>query len=309
MHHFRTRHHEFDGFSDYYEREVRPFLIERDDTRRSSVRTGLGIGVVSVILAAVIAGYVFWKYDNPAIALFLVALGPMGALGAFAYFTHSIRMEVKEKIVGAIVGYVGWSFVSDVPDYDMSDFARLFLLPTRYDRVSFEDRLSGEAHGAAFHSVEAHMEKRERDGDGSDTWRTVFRGQLMVLDFPTKTFGRTVVLRDKRRLNKRKKGDMKRIGLADPVFENAFEAYGTDQVEGRVILDPAFMQRIVDLEQAVSGKNIQFGFNNDQLLISVETGNQFEIGTLFKSLDTPDRAQKILDEVAALFDVVDTLLK
>ena len=101
---------------------------------------------------------------------------------------------------------------------------------------------------------------------------------------------------------------MKRIGLVDPVFEKLFEAYGTDQVEGRVILNPAFMQRMVDLEKAVQGKKIRYGFDQDKLYIAVETPDQFEAGSMFKPLDAPDRTQKILDEIGAVYNVVDGIL-
>ncbi|MEL6688613.1 MAG: DUF3137 domain-containing protein, partial [Pseudomonadota bacterium] len=116
------------------------------------------------------------------------------------------------------------------------------------------------------------------------------------------------VLRDKGWFNSKNRSDMKRIGLADPVFEKLFEAYGTDQVESRVILDPAFMQRMVDLEQAVQGKRMRYGFDNDRLFIAVETPDQFEVGSMLKALDRPERTQKILNEIGAVFDVVDGLL-
>ena len=74
---------------------------------------------------------------------------------------------------------------------------------------------------------------------------------------------------------------MKRIDLVDPAFEKIFEAYGTDQVEGRVILDPALMQCMINLERAVSGKNIHFGFDRDTLFIAVETKDQFEAGSMW----------------------------
>lgn len=309
MHHFQSSHKEFDGFSDFYHDQVFPELIAREGARKRAVKKGLTFGLITVAILLGIAAYVFLQFGNVAVAVFIAFLALMGGPGAFALATQSIRDEVKDKIVQAIVGYVGWNFVSDVSDYDLSAFKALFLLPQRYHRSAFEDRLSGHAHGADFHSVEAHLEKRETDSEGKETWKTVFRGQLMVFDFPTKTFGRTVVLRDKGWFNRKTKSDMKRIGLADPVFEKIFEAYGTDQVESRVILDPAVMQRIVDLEAAISGKNIQFGFDEDRLYISVETGDQFEAGSMFHSLAKPDRAQKILDEVGAIYDVSDAMTK
>jgi len=129
------------------------------------------------------------------------------------------------------------------------------------------------------------------------------RGQLMTLTFPRKFLGRTVVLRDKGFLQGKKKGDMKRVGLADPVFEKIFEAYSTDQVAVSV-----FMQKLVDLERSVDGKKIRFGFVDGQLLIVVETPNRFEAGSMLKPLMAPERTQKILDEIGAVYDVVDGVM-
>ncbi len=99
--------------------------------------------------------------------------------------------------------------------------------------------------------------------------------------------------------------DMKKVGLADPVFQKTFQAYGTDQVESRYLLTPDFMEQLLDLETSVDGKNIRFGFWEKQLLIAVETKDRFESGSMLQSLTEPARAQKILDEITAVYDVID----
>jgi hypothetical protein len=309
MHQFETDHAEFDGFSEFFDQEVFPHLVDRDSVRAKAVRNGLIGGVITAAIGLAIAAVVYLKTTETGVG-FMIGVGAFVlAYMVYHFVTDDIREETKGRIVNAIVGYVGWRFSPDVEGFDTSAFRDLFLVPKKIDRSSYEDSLSGEAHGAGFRSVEAHLEKESRNSKGNQTWRTVFRGQLMTLDFPTKTFGRTIVLRDKGWFNPKKQADMKRIGLVDPVFEKLFEAYGTDQVEGRVILDPAFMQKMVDLERAVAGQNIRFGFDQDTLFIAVETKDQFEAGSMFKSLTTPDRTQKILDEVGAVFDIVDALLK
>lgn len=309
MHQFNTPHSEFDGFSEFFDRDVLPELHARDSVRVGAVRNGLIYALMVLIVLGAVGLGVLIRFDGFVFGVFILGVAVIGAYSAFRLATDNIRSETKGRIVTAIVGYVGWQFNSDVSSFDMTPYRGLFLLPKNIDRSSFEDSLSGQVHGASFRSVEAHLEKQTRDSDGDKKWSTVFRGQLMALDFPTKTFGRTIVLRDKGWFNPKKHDNMKRIGLVDPVFEKLFEAYGTDQVEGRIILDPAFMQKIVDLERAVSGKNIRFGFDRDRLYIAVETPNQFEAGSMFKSLTSPDPTQKILHEVGAVFDIVDTLLK
>ena len=93
------------------------------------------------------------------------------------------------------------------------------------------------------------------------------------------------------------------------IRDRIFEAYGTDQVEARYLLDPVFMQKLIDLEQSVDGKKIRFGFLGGKLHIVVQTPNRYEAGSMLKPLTAPDRTQKILDEIGAIYDIVDAVLK
>ncbi|MGB6230928.1 MAG: DUF3137 domain-containing protein [Litorimonas sp.] len=310
MHQFDEHHPEFAGFSDAFARTVQPVLAERDGLRRAAVKRGLLAVVVCTVLGTV-ASLLLWRAtdaDDTVLLAMPTLFGPVVGFILFGVLTQKVRSDTKSRIVTAVTDHIGWQFDSHVSSFNLAPFESHYLLTKAHDRRSFEDRLSGSAHGAAFESVEAHLEKRRRDSKGRETWSTVFRGQLMRIDFPTRTFGRTVVLRDRKMFNRKKKGDMKRVGLADPVFERAFEAYGTDQVEARVILDPAFMQRMVDLEASVDGKRIRFAFADNDLFIAVETSNRYEAGSMFKPLDAPERTQRILDEIGAIYDIVDGVL-
>ena len=307
VHQFQTRHPEFAGFSEYYAERIRPELIARDGARRAAVKRAMRTALASSGALMAAGGYLSYSTGAPNWAIWSV----MGALavggGVWRYFTKSIRAETKSRLVEAVLGHVGWRFDAFVGSFDTQPFESLFLLPGKFNRARFEDAITGEAHGAAFRSTEAHLERETRDSKGNKHYKTVFRGQLMTLDFPTRVFGRTVVLRDKGMFNRKARGDMKRVGLVDPTFEKLFEAYSTDQVEGRVILDPVFMQAMLDLEASVSGRNIRFGFDDDTLFIAVETPNQFEAGPMTRSLDDPAPTQKIIDEVGLLFDIADKL--
>ena len=308
MHQFQEHHREFAGFSDYYRDVLRPRLLERDAARAEAHRKGVVVAAV-VAGVAVVAGLVAVFGFSASLPVLLAAFGfgTLGSIGAYAALTAKVRGDAKLTMMEGVTEFIGWSFEADVPQFDLAPYETHFLIPGDHDRRMFEDRIVGKAHGAAFESVEATLQRRERDSDGDERWVTVFRGQLMRLDFPTRTFGRTVVLRDRGLFNRKRKADMKRIGLASPRFEKLFEAYGTDQVDARVILDPAFMQRMIDLEAAVSGKNIRFAFTDNDLLIAVDTQDQFKAGSMGRSLDNPEAVQTILDEVGVLYDIVDGL--
>jgi len=318
MHQFNEHHSELKGFSAYFHEEIFPLLAAQDGQRREALGKAKLYGAVIVVLTLVIAAFILITSQRPNFIFFVLAGGGMGVFALYSWLMKSVRGATKDKIVGGICTYVGWVFQAEARDKpDLALLAAYGLLPKGYQqkssggidwssgkRASFEDQMSGEAHGAHFTSVETHLERKN-----DDNWQTVFRGQIMTLTFPRKFLGTTVVLRDKGMFQRKKRGELKRVGLVDPVFEKIFEAYSTDQVESRYLLDPAFMQKLVDLERSVDGKNIRFGFIQGQLLIVVETPNRFEAGSMLKPLTAPDRTQKILDEVGAVYDIVDGVMK
>lgn len=308
MHQFDEHHIEFKGFSGFYDSEIFPGL-ERDEAERLSA-IAKAKKIVPVVLAGFAVGLVTAiKFGAPPPVYFIIVAFAVAAGFIIPQFLlNKVRAATKDNIVGGICRFLGWSFSETVevpPHFDV--FKELGLLPKSYSRSGFEDRVSGEAHGARFEFYEAHLEQKRKSGKDT-SYVTVFRGQLLSLDFDQKFLGRTVVLRDKGWLQGKKKGDMKRVGLVDPVFEKIFEAYGTDQVEARYLLTPTFMQRLVDLESSVDGNNIRFGFNGGQLLIAVETANRYEAGSMFKPLIETARTQKILDEIGAIYDVIDGVM-
>ena len=312
MHQFTEHHAEFKGFSRYYHDEIFPLLAARDGHRREAIKKVKIWGTALTVLAIVLAIYAYLSTSEPRLPVFILGGGIAGLSLIYAGLTKSVKQDTKDKIVGCICRYVGWQFQEEVKQTpDLEYWSALGLLPKGYKagsisgkRSSFEDQMWGEAHGAQFSSVEVHLERK-----GDKSWHTTLRGQMMTITFPRQFLGRTVVLRDKGFLQGKSKGDMKRVGLVDPVFEKIFEAYSTDQVESRYLLDPVFMQKLIDLERSVDGKKIRFGFIDGSLLIVVETPNRFEAGSMLKPLTAPDRTQKILDEIGAVYDVIDGVIK
>ncbi|MEL6416546.1 MAG: DUF3137 domain-containing protein [Pseudomonadota bacterium] len=307
MHQFNEHHPEFKGFSEYFHSEIAPKLSEREGDRGEALaRTHLWGSVAAAIVGAIAFAFAWSRPELDQKAyLFVYVI----ALPFFAYqlvrriLLRQVSRHTKSTLVRGVFEFLGWSFQPEIKDFDHSAWVNAHLVPMR--RIiakSFEDYVSGEAHGATFQSVEAKLERQS-----GRSRKTVFQGQLMWLTFDRPLgMGRTVVIRDKGVFNMKNIG-MKRVGLVDPVFERIFEAYSTDQVGARVVLDPAFMQRMVDLETYLNGGNIRFAFEDQTVLIAVETSNRYEAGSMSSRLDDPARAQRILNEVGAIFDIVDTL--
>lgn len=107
---------------------------------------------------------------------------------------------------------------------------------------------------------------------------SIFSGLFFIADFNRKFRGKTFVLPDLaekslghlgvtlQRLNDTH-GQM--IKLEDPVFENQFAVYGSDQIAARYILTTSFMERITNFKNKLN-KNIYISFIDSKLCIAIE---------------------------------------
>ena len=297
------------GFSKLYEERVRPCFETYEPQRLEAVeafkrRLTWGLAISAVITVAIGLGT---QDAGPA-----SIIGVMGAIIAFAIAyakINKVKRLVKIASCNAIAQSVGVTYTID--SFDPPAFARqksLGLVPG-FDRSHFEDLFQGAYQDASFDLCEAHLERRHTDSKGRTQWSTVFRGQLVRLAFPREFLGVTIVRRDAGLFNVFGGGrDLDRVRLEDPVFEKMFEVWGTDQVEARYLLHPAFMQRLVDLETTLRGKKLRCAFEKGDLLIAIEGGDLFEIGDMFKPLADPARARKIVDDIAGVMRVMDQVL-
>ncbi len=299
---------EFSGINKLYRDDILPKLIAMDMERRRALSTVKKIFVLIAILFVLIT---FFAIRTGAINMVIFGAGAaiVGAFTAYSWKFGKLSLETKQTLVAKICQHIGWNFHStEFIPIPLDVFLEYGLL-SRPDRSRFEDQMWGLAHGCAFRLNEAHLEKKTRNSKGGTNWSTIFRGVLIEIDFTREFLGQTLIMRDAGLFNRKKRGELKRVGLVDPVFEKIFECYGTDQVEARYLLTPTFMQRLVDLETLLSGKRLRAGFVGGKLHIAISAPNQFEAGSMFKPLTDTARTQKILDEIGTVFDIVDMVAK
>jgi hypothetical protein len=78
-------------------------------------------------------------------------------------------------------------------------------------------------------------------------------------------------------------------------------------VESRYLLTPDVMQKLVDLEQVFKGGKLKACFDGGEVLITVQGGNLFEPGSMFKPLDSADRVRELLEDFNAVFNIIDEI--
>lgn len=105
-----------------------------------------------------------------------------------------------------------------------------------------------------------------------------------------------------------KKSDIRlnEIKLEDTEFSKKYRVYSTDQVEGRYLVTPAFMERFKNLQTAFGAKNAKCSFCGNNLIFAISTNkNLFEIGNLFQNLKNPKQMTEFFNELSSILALID----
>lgn len=298
----------FRDFGRIYQSEIRPALQAREGERRKAASMARNSTIGGGLMAALGGVLSLLVFHQPH-ALVAGALGGLllGAVGTSPM--RKLSGEAKALLVLPVAQSLDLDFLPK-PGHvaSISNHRRVGLLPS-YDRSRFEDQLTGTHEGVDFEFFECRLKQRRTSHSNGRTqtrYVTVFDGQCLRMMFHKRFFGETLVTRDAGIFNMfgGRKG-MDRARLEDPEFEKAFEVYTTDQVEARFLLTPDFMQTLVDLERALSGKKLRCAFSGQEMFVAVEGGDLFEPGTLFKTLDDPSRVRELLLDFEAVFNLIE----
>lgn len=291
----------FRGFPEHYQSEIGPYLAAREAERRSGLTLVGGVFGAGVILALILFALRPFGEASSQVAAMAAFAGL--ALGGVVF--EQTRRKISDGLMSRICARMGFDYrgAFDRPDY-AETFLSLKMLPS-FNRETWEDEVAGVYRGVSFVLCETDL-KVKTSGKNKST-RTVFHGQLIAIDYPERFLGRTVVRRDAGVLNRlgRPGRDFSRVGLASPKFEKAFEAWSTDQVEARDLLDPVVLERFIELERLFGDAKLRAAFAGGKLLIALETGDRLNMGSMFKPLARPERVEAILKEFDVIFDLID----
>lgn len=301
------------AFERLYKERIEPCFVANENDRLAAVgefkkRLLIGSGV-SIVVA--IACFMFWgQFDIAAVVLFMAAF----MVWLYAYQPLAkVGQTLKRQYCSAIADAMGATFT--ISAFAPPAFERLkaMNLVPGFSRSSFEDLFQGAYKGSAFELYEGHLEQRRTDSKGRTRYTTVFRGQLIRMNFPREFLGVTIVRRDAGVFNVFGGGNaegrkLERVRLVDSRLEKVFEVWGTDQVEARYLLHPVMMERLLELETKLHGKRLRCAFEGGDCLVAVEGGDLFEPGDLFKPLVDPGRARRIMNEISGVFGVMDQVL-
>ena len=98
----------------------------------------------------------------------------------------------------------------------------------------------------------------------------------------------------------------KTLGLEDLNFNNKFSIYSDDEVEARYFATTAFIDRLMNLKLAFNATDIICsGFGNKLIFIIYTRENLFELGSLYKRVNTTKYIDEVFRQILSIMLIVD----
>jgi hypothetical protein len=318
---------------------LRPALEAREGDRKATIAKATKQTIASglVVLAVAIAIIFFAGMGAIMFIIFGGVIATVGASSIAWLPLMSMKSETKQLVVGSaaesfgfkyntlhadVSGITDWKsagswmkknaklssgFDGDTPPTPAFDVLKQARLMPGYDDRKFEDLIEGDRAGTHFSLVECKLTQEQGSGKNKRTV-TTFQGLLFHIQYPERFLGRTMIAR--RGWWKGVFGDksLQKVDLVAKELNDNFTIYSNDQVEARALLTPDRMERLIALERHFKGGKLRGIFEGDHLTLALESKDQFEAGSIWKTLVDPQRYISALTEIGLVCDVVDGFL-
>lgn len=284
---------------------LRPALEER----RRKFHRFLIAGAAVIVLA--VAGYVLTRpaghYDTPLAAVVAAALLP--SVIFYHILSHFYRKKGKAKAVEALTASIGFSYRENGV-FDLDAVMRHKIIPP-FNASTVEDGFEGnyEGVGVALQEVSLADIVRDPQYKGRRRELPVFQGLIIRLHLRKPFEGHTVIMPDNGLLTwfRTKFSAFQKVNLVAPQFERLYDVMGTDQVEARVVMNPAFIERFLEAGPVMKARYMEVSFLGNEVLLAVARNKPlFEFDPLWQRV-TNERLYRMGGELVAVLSLIDVL--
>jgi hypothetical protein len=214
----------------------------------------------------------------------------------------------KEFLVKTVTESIGFKYNPDGV-FKLDAAARHKILPP-CDRHEIEDGFEGMHRGVPVALQEVVLSDLEQDPAlRKQKELMVFQGFLVRMKLPKRLEAHTVVVPHNvmETFFRTRFSSFQPIRLVSPDFERQFDVMGTDQVEGRVILNPSFMEQFMEIGKILKTKWLEASFLDDEIMFAIRRFRPlFEPDPLWKPA-TEENLSRIMEELGAVFRLIDVL--
>jgi hypothetical protein len=254
--------------------------------------------------------YIFTQITNtstphiPVSILFFI-----GSFVLFHIFNLYYRSKAKNDFLTHLAEYTGLSW-NKKGIFPVNDLMEHCVLPL-HDKNSCVDGFEGiykeiplSFQEILLIDVEPHPTEKNQTREYVSFWGIAVRIKLrkplqshtvVMPDNALQTFFRT------------KFSQFQRINIVSNKFEAKYDVMGTDQVEGRYVLDPAFIERFIETGDMLQSKWIEASFKGEEVVFVIKRNKPFiNIGQLWTN-PTEAFLERSTSEICAVLNIIDVL--
>lgn len=286
----------------------------RETTRLAHALEGLRRYYVRWLIALVLAvaslvtGTVFQL--KPAVSYEFVIIFVSLALSLFLaqILNMKYRKRGKELFVQGMAQSAGLTYAPEGV-FTLREVMHHKILPG-YDTSAVEDGFEGTVHGVPVAFQEARLSDLQPVAGPRNSKReyTSFWGMLIRIRLRKRLESHTVVIpRSALQTFFRTALSTFEPVRVPPKFEKLYNVMSTDQIEARVILDPAFMERFMEAAAIMRAQWMEVSFRESEIFFAVQRNRPlFEVGHIWQPV-TPPYLRKLADHIDAVDRMIEAL--
>lgn len=288
------------NFTRVYHGEVVPALAPFEKRRQDIIRNMTTMGIIAAVLIVVVLMTVPSNDAKITISIFIFII----AISIFGMQQKSFERNLKKSILPVLLkafGNLSWAQCAVI----QPDEIRASGLFSRWDYHDSDDNFYGTYKNSTLRISETELFYYTRDSKGRRQKHTEFKGAIVTIDVGKNFTGHTIVRRREFLLNQKIYDEVK---LEDPEFSKQFFVDSNDQIESRVLLTPAFMERFKWIKNAFGAAHAECSFKDKQIMIALSTYKDlFVLGSLFKPVEDTTQFTKFLNEIVSIYEMIDYL--
>lgn len=322
-------------FLQFYQKNIAPKVNEYENNRIEALSTLKSICLITIpLVIALILGEIqlgiklYPIYEKSPFYIGIIILITLTLTLSIIYSpVRKYKLTVKTMLFPIVFKYFGTGFSYKEKNPNFLEKLKSAIIIPHYTNSSTENYIRGSYQGVTIELSEAKL----ITGSGKNEF-TIFKGMFILLSMNKKFHGETFIMNVKKSKNpvfniwninssknwlinniimsKTKSENIKleTIHLEDPIFEDRFTIFSTDQVEARYLLTTSFMERLLALDKVLDCKMLQCSFYNNQLLIMISfTRNRFEFSSIFKPVDFLKDSHTVLYQMREIFQILEIL--
>jgi hypothetical protein len=293
-----------------------PVLRELDAVRAEIVNKVKVRSVTRVPAGMAVAGLLWLVQrtgDEPAGLFDLAVLLVIGAVAGELWASHALGKEYvrlyKSRVLPGLAKRFGNLTYRVASPADFDALAQ-YRVMADFDTVEAEDELVGTYRGLPLRITEAKLTRRS-----GKQKQTPFDGLLIELVLPRPLTGTTVVRADQGAFGnlaaRLRSSALERVRLEDPRFERKYEVYGSDQIEARALLTPAFMERFTALASGAGFSPPAALVQGNRLTAALPKrlmGDLFEPPPYWKPAGGAEALQSLSRDIEAVLKMADEII-